>query len=271
MEDFRGKLLEMKSSGDTVLWDALDTAIEELNSHGKEFPKARKRIVCLSDGADTRSKTDSAAIQKKARGSKIVIDSFCIGNANHDDLMRTSRNTGGYKFKPKSLEEAMDLGEMEPVMSLSEREEKSCPLRMSWVARVQPDSTPRRKDHPNINDTFVRVDSIPNSTPRPPDQSPSASRPGLLRTARILSEIRNVVEQPHPFYDVFVSESNMGFWKIVMEGPPESAYGSGAFVLYISMEEEYPLFPPEGRFVTEILHPNVNKHGRICHSIFDRK
>jgi ubiquitin-protein ligase len=36
------------------------------------------------------------------------------------------------------------------------------------------------------------------------------------------------------------------------------------------MEADYPMFPPKARFVTPIYHPNINRHGRICHSILDR-
>jgi ubiquitin-protein ligase len=55
-----------------------------------------------------------------------------------------------------------------------------------------------------------------------------------------------------------------------MEGPPESIYTNGTFVLYLHMENDYPTFAPKCRFVTPIYHPNINRHGRICHSIFDR-
>lgn len=87
---------------------------------------------------------------------------------------------------------------------------------------------------------------------------------------RLLSELRNISANPHPHYDVYVSESNFGFWKVVMEGPPESSYASGTFVLYLDMEKDYPVCPPKGRFCTSMLHPNINRHGRICHSILDR-
>ena len=30
--------------------------------------------------------------------------------------------------------------------------------------------------------------------------------------------MKNVMANIHPFYDVYVSEKNMGFWKIIMEG-----------------------------------------------------
>ena len=36
------------------------------------------------------------------------------------------------------------------------------------------------------------------------------------------------------------------------------------------MGEDYPMSLPKARFVTPVYHPNVNRHSRICHSIFDR-
>ncbi|KAF2176290.1 UBC-like protein, partial [Zopfia rhizophila CBS 207.26] len=59
-------------------------------------------------------------------------------------------------------------------------------------------------------------------------------------------------------------------WKIVMQGPPESAYANGTFLLYPDMGDDYLAFPLKGRFVTPIYHPNINHHRRICHSILDR-
>lgn len=55
-----------------------------------------------------------------------------------------------------------------------------------------------------------------------------------------------------------------------MPGPPESTYAGGTFLLYVEMGEDYPMSPPKARFVTSVYHPNINRHGRICHSIFDR-
>jgi len=90
------------------------------------------------------------------------------------------------------------------------------------------------------------------------------------RVPRLLAEIKNMATNIHPYYDVYVSESNMGFWKVVMQGPPESAYADGTFLLYLDMDDNYPLFPPKARFVTPIFHPNISRHGKVCHSILDR-
>jgi hypothetical protein len=53
----------------------------------------------------------------------ITVDSFCIGDARNDDLQTASHLTGGYTFEPKTLEEAMAIRELEPVLSGLERPE----------------------------------------------------------------------------------------------------------------------------------------------------
>lgn len=56
-----------------------------------------------------------------------------------------------------------------------------------------------------------------------------------------------------------------------MQGPPDSPYAKGTFLLYIEMGSEFPRRPPSARFITPMLHPNITKHGRVCHPIFDRE
>jgi ubiquitin-protein ligase len=47
-----------------------------------------------------------------------------------------------------------------------------------------------------------------------------------------------------------------------MQGPPDSSYASGTFLMYLDLGVEYPRAPPEGRFITPVYHPNINRHGR---------
>ncbi|KAJ2905988.1 uncharacterized protein MKZ38_003471 [Zalerion maritima] len=89
-------------------------------------------------------------------------------------------------------------------------------------------------------------------------------------TSRVLMlEVKAVIEDPHAYMDVYVSQRNMGFWKVVFQGPPGTPYEGGTFLLYVDIGHDYPRVPPDVRFITSILHPSISKHGRICHPIFD--
>jgi len=213
----------------------------------------------------------------------VVVDSFCLGEEDNVDLRTISYLSGGYKFTPESLEQAMAICEMEPVLSQLERPTVGPPkeaynhnydpyLRFAFARDkataevVTSDVFPQRKEHPNLKDQFAQISTTSNSLG---PASVIAHSDSNLRTSRIPVEIRQILANPHPHYDVYVSESNMAFWKIVMQGPPESAYATGVFVLYLDMEADYPAFPPKCRFTTPVYHPNINRHGKVCHSILD--
>jgi hypothetical protein len=78
-------------------------------------------------------------------------------------------------------------------------------------------------------------------------------------TRILLAELKAMIENQHDFMDVYVSENNMGFWKVVMQGPPASPYENGTFLLYVDLGEQYPRLPPTARFITPVLHPNITK------------
>lgn len=42
------------------------------------------------------------------------------------------------------------------------------------------------------------------------------------------------------------------------QGPSETPYEGGVFQLAFSVPEQYPLQPPQVRFLTKIFHPNVH-------------
>lgn len=101
----------------------------------------------------------------------IVVNSFCIGKEDNQALRTVSYLTGGYKFCPTSLEQAMAMCEMEPMLSQLERPPIQRPgfspfhaqaRFMKSGSRATPDIVtrhiyPKIKQHPNIKDSFVQV------------------------------------------------------------------------------------------------------------------
>lgn len=289
IENFRKATNGLSANGNTALFDALALARDQLVEYGMKYPDAKKRIICISDGADTSSKTNTA--QSVAWGmlqDRISVDSICLGREDNRAMRAISHILGCYKFQPASLATALSMCELEPFLALIDRPpitaavtpsammfQHQFPSRFSRALSTSPTvfndhEFPQRKDHPSLNDSFIPLDAAAR---RPGGQVPvnNGGARSNLRISRLLNEMRQIVAVgPRDHYDVYVSETDMSFWKVVMQGPPETPYENGTFMLYIHAEERYPAQAPKARFVTQLRHPNVTAHGRICHSILDR-
>ncbi|THW71835.1 hypothetical protein D6D19_07040 [Aureobasidium pullulans] len=280
IENSRRSVESMNAQGDTALWDGLKLAQTQIMKYAEKYPKAQRRIICLSDGDDNKSTAGPADLCWQLRASKILVDSVCIGDDDNKDLKALSGWLKSYCFYPKDLTTALAICEMEPVLSQTERPappadvgpmQRTSGLQSFFTMRaraafttVTQDVYPKRKEHPRLEDTFVQLANCVRT-----NTASSFSLP-TLRVSRLLVEMREMAANPHPKYDCYVSEADMFFWKVVIEGPPETPYENSSFLLYLEMPENFPAFPPKGRFVTPLFHPNINRHGRICHSIFDR-
>ena len=287
LENFRRSTQDMVAEGDTALWDALALAKDQLVEYSKKYPEAKKRIICISDGEDTKSATNKPdEICWRLREAGIAVDTISLGYEDNADLRTISHLLGCYSLHPNSLMNAMATTEMEPFLSITERpaitpasdapRQRLQFMGHFWRARssarytiVTADHVPPRKEHPNLHDDFVDLSAM---AARPNHRSNAGgSHRSNMRTTRLMNEMKSIATTgTHPKYDVYVSESDMSFWKVVMEGPDESPYSQGTFVLFIHADEGYPTFAPKARFITKIKHPNVNAHGRICHSILTR-
>ena len=53
-------------------------------------------------------------------------------------------------------------------------------------------------------------------------------------------------------------------WTITMKGPIGTPYEDGIFIIDWNFPDEYPFKPPKIKFLTEILHINWDKDGKIC-------
>ena len=114
---------------------------------------------------------------------------------------------------------------------------------------------PNRGRQPGLSSSSATLVSRPVSH-APPSHSTSSS---VSFAKAYLEEIRLMIARPHEAMDVYVNESNMAIWKIIMSGPSASPYEGGTFVLMVEMSRNYPQRAPTVRFITPILHPNVTK------------
>ncbi|XP_050974370.1 uncharacterized protein LOC127170455 [Labeo rohita] len=273
VETFKEYIHRLKPQGQTLLYDALNHGCQELLQIQERFPDCKCRIICLTDGNDCGSKSDPAVTAVKLMDSKIVVDAVLIGKVDNTVLHGISNVTGGCCFKPETSKVALQLFEMETVLSMELRKEKK-KYDISSINHVS---------DLNIFDTCgydvkpevklpARIHNKVTMTENALKKRIMESKTGhfMEKDKRILEELKNLHCDPHPFCTVLPSESDFTFWKILMKGPPETPYEHGVFELYCEFGPEYPVKPPLMRFFTPVYHCNVNSEGRICHNIFDR-
>jgi ubiquitin-protein ligase len=59
-------------------------------------------------------------------------------------------------------------------------------------------------------------------------------------------------------------------WEVIMPGPISSPYHGFVFKLSLKISQDYPLTPPNVKFITAIAHVNVNPQGDICTDLFKK-
>ncbi|XP_035994236.1 uncharacterized protein LOC105940070 [Fundulus heteroclitus] len=273
LEVFKEHLRDLKANGCTLLYDALRRGTRELNKVKERFPDCRLRIICLTDGNDSGSQMEPVAVTVKLLESDIIVDSILLGNVENNMLHGISNATGGCCFKPKSTKEGLKLFEMETVLSLEQRKPKN-KLDVSSVSESRLMELFAAHKYDEYPETFLptQINGRVTLTESALKKKISESKDGrfMEKEKRILEELKSLHCDPHPFFRVFPSESDFTFWRILMQGPPDTPYETGVFELYCQFGPDYPVKPPVLRFVTHVYHCNVNSVGRICHNIFDR-
>ncbi|KAL7729704.1 hypothetical protein ACLKA6_014574 [Drosophila palustris] len=66
-----------------------------------------------------------------------------------------------------------------------------------------------------------------------------------------------------------IIDDDMTNLDVRLEGPMGTAYEGGVWTVNVAMPQEYPLKAPRLRFVTKILHPNIEfTTGLVCMNVF---
>ncbi|KAL0957929.1 hypothetical protein HGRIS_000110 [Hohenbuehelia grisea] len=271
-ENFRQQLDRVHASGDTAIYDALEAARRQLINYRPELKTLRRRIIIVTDGQDTSSTTSAKDTCYALQRDHIVVDSVQVGGHSDRVLHAISVATGGYRLSPNtSLSDALSIFDLETMLFSGERPSRgrlapvTTDLQLAYFAR---------KDVYPVD--IVTVDKFPQRAPH--DKMKEIVKPAAKtmmthnsakddRTKRIMKELKVLVADPHPQIDLYVNEQDITFLKVILEAPKDiegCPYKGGCFLLTCEFPPGYPRDPPEIRFVTFILHPNVSKQGKVC-------
>lgn len=248
-----------------------------------ERKNAKLRILVLSDGADTGSDKEAHTVAAELQRHNITVDAIQLGAGGRDaTLQALSRISGGLCFAPSSLKSALQLCEHETVLSALERPVRKIaltPIRSSYAfqqalraAKPEPsseDDFPARKQTFN---TAAKVQGLeqavskaqaliagaaaPGAAPASGSGSAGAAAAPALSAAqskRIFRELRNLLANPHPAFDVYPTSDDLRDWILICEGPSGSIYVGGCWRLTLHFPSGYPAVAPEIRFDTRIM------------------
>jgi hypothetical protein len=230
-----------------------------------------------------QSNVTPSMLCKDLYDNDIVLDAIVIGTDSTRSLFKIARSTGGYAFNPQEQHVFFQIFLLETFIDIRTRPDiEKVSTKSGWDAfdpkgaDMQDQFTfPPCRPHPNQSDYFISLRDAQKFWKRkelrsvndPPSDAASSSESTLndsvptstssMAGARVLlSEVKLAVENAHPNMSIYVSESNVGFWKVIMKGPEDSPYQNGTFLLYVDIGLHFPAQPPACRFITQILHPN---------------
>lgn len=289
--DFQDRLKDTTTTGSTSIYDSLVKATAMLDTFKLDNPSAQCRIIVLTDGEDNNSRFTPENVCAELYTSDIILDAIVIGTHKTSHLFKMAKHTGGYAFNPQSRDLLFQIFLLDGFIDLSARPDiKKIEIGDYFKSVPKASDMPTKYDFPpcrplpNENDSFISLqdaskyfntffnrtkksDSFKSSTTGSIKSSAahtwtsaSTAVAGPGGQGRIfMNEVMAMINNPHPSMDVYASESNIGFWKVVMSGPSGSPYENGTFVLHVDIGDNFPQRAPTARFKTPILHPNITK------------
>ena len=273
---FQAALQDVDHDIGTAIWDAMVSAAEQLDVISTSYPDCAKRILCLTDGEDNRSTHEPHKVAKLLQEKNIVLDCVLVGKGN-STAKAIAVATNGCAFFPSDHKESFRLFQMETVLSIRERliGQRKPPVTSQADLKTYEDTQQypfvKMPERVMPGELAHRVTSTKRVLMRASLSPPKGlAAPSLKRVKRILVEIADYQRDPHPSVHIYPCERQLDFWRVLLVGPDSTPYEGGVFLLYAKFPTNYPQVAPEIRFVTPIYHCNVNGHGKICHSVFDR-
>lgn len=89
--------------------------------------------------------------------------------------------------------------------------------------------------------------------------------------SRISEEWNLLFGNPMPNARVYLKGDDMKYWVASIDGPRNTPYEGGEFLLFIFFEDGYPQKPPLFVMHTKVFHVNVTEKGFICLDILKQQ
>ena len=169
----------------------------------------------------------------------------------------------------------------------------------SWLPRTPPSTPPawtRKSDRLQADKEAAVKEAVDAVTaePEPRPETPPGSRPGLLEVLEQPPADHHYVKEPQASgkssqkmakraakewrqlqsglpsgVALLVSESRMDLLRAVFEGPADTPYEGGLFIIDICLPAEYPAVPPKCFYWSygKYLNPNLYLNGKVCLSL----
>jgi ubiquitin-protein ligase len=296
----------IKACGNTHLWDAVLEAMDQLQCSNlpKECHASAKRILCLTDGSDWGSKHKAIDCVKKLSHDNIVLDAILIGTES-SETKAVSYASGGFPFHFKNASDAMCIAEAEHLLSLRRRhtvdrgsstdDSKAMLKRYKiWpyailITKNPPPLLVKTANVANCHESAIHSEicnylefknpCIKDTEVRRPIAAINAAKSNGEhqgeRARRLLQELTYIAKNGTPAppggsIEVYPLKSCIDRWKGYMQCPADSPYVK-RLVFSMNFPPEYPKCPPELRFETPILHPNVSSEGRMFHYLLQKQ
>jgi hypothetical protein len=249
-----------------------------LRAFKEKHPKARLRLLVLSDGKDTDSRASGPEVAALCQDEGVTVDAILIGGQDNAALRGTAKATGGYAFMPEQLMHALKLMELETMVCAANRPPYTGPPRQNVTStfvlqylygsmpleRCDDSVVPSIRPHPRLAEP---VRPLAAALAQQQQQQQQQQEPGAGAGAggaggggggggggelsgegicRLHRELTALARSPHPAWTLYPSD-NLSFIRLLLQGPEGSPYTGGVWLLYCDFPPTYPLEAPKVR------------------------
>lgn len=236
------------------------------------------RVLLLTDGCNNVGRRPQEVLAKALRLGAVV-DVIAVGQAPESSLLKIVAATGGESYLITDLREGFDLLEAESVVSVRERISTA---RAAYACKFE---SIAEKPVVRAADLTCKMGLDPQLSAMPVVDVGSFSDIRALRASEKTPSQKRIMEELHKIavgdasmwahsaegVHIFPAPGHVNFWRVLLDGPADSPFSGGVFVLNMVAPDTYPSSPPQLSFETPIYHSNVSSSGKICLDLLQDK